>query len=322
MYNIIILLIVIYFNITYSFSTADSNSNSNNNVDNSNLYSFLAIGDWGGAALDTAAYNNVYAVSAEMAKIATKTMPKFILGTGDNFYWCGIQNTSDFQVDVDWTKPYTNSALDIDWYQILGNHEYGYNVSAQIDLANTLPRWIMDDRYYTKRIQVSNDVYISFIFLDTSPCVSAYRSSNPDGWDPCSSQYPTCSQSSTDDDFEGPCYFNQNILSQNCTEQFNWFQQQLAAVPKDDWLIVSGHHPIDEANVEDFTTELENHGFSIYFNGHVHALQQYTLDYKGIIIIIIIRYIIIIIIILRGICNNRCWFTCKYSRSNKSNDSC
>lgn len=169
----------------------------------------------------------------------------------------------------------------MDWYQVLGNHEYGYNVSAQIDLANTLPRWIMDDRYYTRRVQASSSQYISFIFLDTSPCVSAYRADNPSGWDPCSSQYPTCSQSSTTDDFEGPCYFHENILTQNCTEQYYWFIDQLKAVPTEDWLIIVGHHPIDEANVEDFTSALENHGFSIYFNGHVHALQQYTLDYKG-----------------------------------------
>jgi len=273
-------------------------SNIDIDVDGTSTFSFLAVGDWGGAALDTQAYDNVYAVSAQMAKTATKASPKFILGifisiiiiifiiiiiigTGDNFYWCGIQNTSDFQVPVDWTKPYTNAALDLDWYQILGNHEYGYNVSAQIDLANTLPRWIMDDRYYTKRIQASSNVYISLIFLDTSPCVTAYRVNNSKGWDPCSSQYPTCSQQSTDDDFEGQCYFYQNIMSQDCKTQYDWFQQQLDAVPADDWLIVSGHHPIDEADVEDFTTALQKRGFSIYFNGHVHSLQQYTLDYKG-----------------------------------------
>jgi hypothetical protein len=70
-------------------------------------------------------------------------------------------------------------------------------------------------------------------------------------------------------------------MSQDCKTQYDWFQQQLDAVPADDWLIVAGHHPIDEADVEDFTTILQKHGFSIYFNGHVHALQQYTLDYKG-----------------------------------------
>ena len=28
--------------------------------------------------------------------------PQFIIGTGDNFYWCGLQNTSDYQIAADW----------------------------------------------------------------------------------------------------------------------------------------------------------------------------------------------------------------------------
>jgi hypothetical protein len=44
---------------------------------------------------------------------------------------------------------------------------------------------------------------------------------------------------------------------------------------------VAGHHPIDEVDVEDFTSALEAHGFSIYFNGHTHTLCQYTVDNKG-----------------------------------------
>jgi len=252
-----------------------------------NLYSFLTVGDWGGASLNQQARNNVYAVSNQMAITASTMKPKFILGTGDNFYWCGIQNTSDFQIDVDWIEPYSNSALKLDWYNILGNHEYGYNVSAQLELSKILPHWILDDRYYTKRIKIgtspstSDSEYISFIFLDTSPCINAYRSNDPSRWDPCSTEYPTCSPDSTNDDFEGTCYFHQNILSQNCTKQYEWFKKQLDNVPKNDWLIVVGHHPIDELDIEDFVTVLEEHGFSIYFNGHIHALQQYTINYKG-----------------------------------------
>ena len=34
-------------------------------------------------------------------------------------------------------------------------------------------------------------------------------------------------------------------------------------MPEEDRLVVVGHHPIDEANVEDFTSALEDHGFSI-----------------------------------------------------------
>lgn len=90
-----------------------------------------------------------------------------------------------------------------------------------------------------------------------------------------------CSPGATDDDFEGPCDFHQNILTQNCDSQYNWFKTALLGVPADDWLIVVGHHPIDELDVKDFASLLIEHGFSIYLNGHTHTLNRYTLDNAG-----------------------------------------
>ena len=58
-------------------------------------------------------------------------------------------------------------------------------------------------------------------------------------------------------------------------------QQGAAAVPKDDWLIVVAHHPADEIDVEDFLTPLLARGFDLYLNGHVHTLNQYTIDGGG-----------------------------------------
>jgi hypothetical protein len=58
-------------------------------------------------------------------------------------------------------------------------------------------------------------------------------------------------------------------------------KEQLSNVPKDDWFIVVAHHPADEIDVEDFLTPIQEHGFDIYLNGHVHTLQQYTVDNKG-----------------------------------------
>ena len=55
-----------------------------------------------------------------MAVTATASDAKFILNTGDNYYWCGIQNTSDYQVSVDWLQPYKDASLQIPWYSILG----------------------------------------------------------------------------------------------------------------------------------------------------------------------------------------------------------
>lgn len=217
-----------------------------------------------------------------MVATASEYNAKFVVNTGDNFYWCGIQNTSDVQINVDFVKPYDE--LGLNFYSVLGNHEYGYNVSAQLDYATMNPKWIIDDRYYSRRMEAttsSSSANISFIFLDTSPCVTGYRASNPANYDPCSTSYPTCSIDATDDDFEGPCEFNANILTQNCTAQYDWFVQELDAADENDWLVVVGHHPLDEVTYHDFISPLNARGFSIYLNGHAHTLTQYTINNAG-----------------------------------------
>ena len=42
------------------------------------------------------------------------------------------------------------------WYGVLGNHEYGYDVDAQIALSqeSLAPKWVMDDRYFTRRVSL------------------------------------------------------------------------------------------------------------------------------------------------------------------------
>jgi len=241
-------------------------------------FNFVTIGDWGGAALGSYHKTAADQVAAQMGTTAAANDAKFVLNTGDNFYYCGIQNTSDYQIGVDYTSVYTAQSLQVQWYSILGNHEYGYNVEAQLQLSkeDVTNRWVMPARYYTERIQISASQYMSMLMLDTSPCVKAYRSSSKSGWDPCGSDFPTCSPIE-----EGTCHFHENILTQDCSTQFAWFKQQLANVPSDDWLVVVGHHPLDEVDVEDFTSELQKHGFDVYLNGHAHTLQQYTIDGQG-----------------------------------------
>lgn len=157
-------------------------------------------------------------------------------------------------------------------------------MQAQIDYHKINPQWKLPNRYYTERFQLDDgDNFMTLLVLDTSPCVSDYRNDNPNYWDPCSTQYPTCSQTDSDnDDFEGVCKFHENILSQNCGVQYSWLQATLTGIPREDWLVVVGHHPIDEVDVKDFTTLLQQRGFSIYLNGHTHLLNQYTIDGAGV----------------------------------------
>ena len=76
------------------------------------------------------------------------TFPPPQVNTGDNFYWCGIQNATDPQIHSDFELPYADPSLaSLQWYSILGNHEYGYNSQAEIDYAMINDRWIMPSRY-------------------------------------------------------------------------------------------------------------------------------------------------------------------------------
>ena len=236
--------------------------------------SFVTIGDWGGAGLGGYHEDTVYKVAKQIGKTAADNNAKFVINTGDNFYYCGIENTSDPLVEIDFVKPYTDQSLQVAWYGVLGNHEYGYSVEAQLELTKKLPNWVMPERYYTKRLLLDDagSHYASFIFIDTSPCIKAYRTHDSTGWDPCGGAYPTCSPSTA------TCHFHENILSQSCTDQADWFKSALAAVPADDWLIVVGHHPADEIDDQDLTSMMQEHGFDLYLNGHAHTLTQYSVD--------------------------------------------
>jgi len=248
-------------------------------------FSFLTVGDWGGEALEEPSkpyHQNVLNVAKAMETAMSHYGASFVVNTGDNFYWCGIGNTSDFQIKTDWVEPFqSKKALQVPWYSILGNHEYGYNFSAQFQITKQYKNWIMDDHHYSKRIELGTSHYATFIFLDTSPCVSEYRSAEPKGWDPCGTEYPTCSLSGGPDQFEGPCRFHQNIMSIECKPQFTWLQKTLADAPKEDWLIVVGHHGADEIDEEDFTTAMQQRGVDLYINGHEHALTHYLVDNAG-----------------------------------------
>lgn len=81
---------------------------------------FISFPVFLGAAIDSQDYKNVYAVSKQMNITASAVDAKFIINTGDNFYWCGIQNTSDFQIQKDFLEPYNYSSLQLKWYSTLG----------------------------------------------------------------------------------------------------------------------------------------------------------------------------------------------------------
>jgi tartrate-resistant acid phosphatase type 5 len=243
----------------------------------------LSVGDWGSAALGGYHLRNAQSTAYAMKIYASEYNPKLVLNTGDNFYYCGIQNTSDPQVNSDYVELFGN--IDLPWYNTLGNHDYGFNPDAQLELNQTIPQWIMDARYYHRRVifnssDIQNNTYetsnisiaLNVIVLDTNPCVNDYRGDDRAKWDPCSIQYPLCSP------VAGECMFHENIINQSCKTQLDWFNTTLSNIPLTEWVFVIGHHKADEIDVEDFQSLLGSNRVNLYLNGHNHNLEHYSID--------------------------------------------
>ena len=254
----------------------------------------LSVGDWGSAALGGYHLRNAENTAAAMSVYVEKYKPKLVLNTGDNFYYCGIHNTSDPQVSADYVELFGNIGLP--WYNTLGNHDYGFNPDAQLALNETIPTWNMDARYYHKRVVLDTNtntddtddtddtnktknesVVLNIIVLDTNPCIADYRGDDRAKWDPCSIQYPTCAP------MQGECMFHQNIIQQDCKTQLDWFNATLSGINarnsnNTEWVFVLGHHKADEIDVEDFQDLLNSDRVHLYLNGHNHNLEHYSID--------------------------------------------
>jgi tartrate-resistant acid phosphatase type 5 len=242
----------------------------------------LSLGDWGSASLGGYHLRNAESTSDAMKIYASEYKPKLILNTGDNFYYCGIKNTSDPQINTDYVSLFGNIGLY--WYNTLGNHDYGFNPAAQLELNQIIPNWVMDDRYYHRRVILSNidsntttlnitlNITLHIIVLDTNPCINDYRGEDRAKWDPCNIQYPTCSP------MPGECMFHHNIIAQDCKTQLDWFNATVSSIPPNEWVFVLGHHKADEIDTEDFLSIINSDRVHLYLNGHNHNLEHYSVD--------------------------------------------
>ena len=268
MHNVINVVWILLYLSQLSFITA-VNATSNINI--------LSVGDWGSAALGGYHLRNAQDTSNAMQAYLNEYSPKLVLNPGDNFYYCGIQNGSDPQINEDFIKLF--GGIHLPWYNVLGNHDYGFNPDAQLWLNQTISTWIMDARYYHRRVVLDPDpdpnssLILNIIVLDTNPCISDYRGNDRAKWDPCGIQYPTC------EPIADECRFHENILQQDCKAQLEWFRTTLESIDAtNEWIFVLGHHKANEIDVEDFQDVLSDARIHLYINGHTHLLDHYAID--------------------------------------------
>lgn len=238
--------------------------------------SFMSIGDFGCMPVGGWRAQEELTVSAKFTSFAQQVKPEFILNPGDNFYWCGVHNKTSSLWDSTFENVFADQSLMVNWYSALGNHDYGLpgSVEAQIEYESpNKNRWVLPNRYYYKRVSVGGGAAnVSLIVLDSSPCQSMYRSTDPSGWDPCGSSLPN--------DCPG-CTFHANVVAQSCATQLAWLKTTLASIPEGDWRIAMIHAPASDIDVEDLITPLQEANFDLVVNGHVHLLAHYTVDGVG-----------------------------------------
>lgn len=181
--------------------------------------------------------------------------PEFIVATGDIHHFEGVRSVTDPLWMTNYELIYSHPELMIDWFPVLGNHEYRGNTQAVLDYTNVSRRWTMPARYYTKSFS-DNGTTLRIVWVDTPPMMDKYRNE--------SETYP-------------------DACLQDLNKQLAWIDSVLTAA-KEEWVIVVGHHPIyaqttkDGSERQDMQTRLDpilrKHKVDMYVCGHIHNFQH------------------------------------------------
>lgn len=181
--------------------------------------------------------------------------PEFVAALGDIHHFNGVQSTADPLWMTNYELVYSHPELMLDWFAILGNHEYRGNTQACIDYSGVSRRWVMPARYYTK-VFAHDGMTLRLVWIDTTPMISKYRNL-PEG-------YPDAAR-------------------QDWHRQQQWLDSVLTA-EREDWVIVMGHHPIFADTGKELTERtdmqqnvdaiLRKHKVDFYINGHIHNFQH------------------------------------------------
>ena len=109
-----------------------------------------------------------------MGEMAKTTGMECVLAVGDIHHFNGVASVNDPLWMTNFEQVYSHPELMLDWFPVLGNHEYRGNTQAVLDYSKVSRRWMMPARYYTKAFE-DNGTTIRIVFLDTTPLIDRYR---------------------------------------------------------------------------------------------------------------------------------------------------
>jgi 3',5'-cyclic AMP phosphodiesterase CpdA len=195
-------------------------------------------------------------IAAAMGEWAGKAGIDFVAAAGDEHHFNGVASVTDPLWLTNFELIYSHPELMLDWYPVLGNHEYKGNSQAVIDYSKVSRRWVMPARYYTMVKKVDSITSIRLVFIDTAPFIGKYRKDSID--------YPdVCKQ-----DYKAQLHFIDSVLT----------------VSTEKWKVVIGHHPVyanttkNENERTDMQTSIDpilrKHKVDFYICGHIHNFQH------------------------------------------------
>jgi tartrate-resistant acid phosphatase type 5 len=215
-------------------------------------FNFLVVGDWGRNGSP-----NQRLVADRMGKLAERTASRFTISTGDNFYTFGVSSKTDSQWDRSFTDVYTSEALQRPWYAVLGNHDYGGNVQAQIDRSGTGP-WVMDDLWYERTPEQIGHPDVHLFFINT--VVWLGKEAFPFKW------------------------LGSDIEKGDRERQIDWLTRRLGESAAR-FKFVFGHHGIysigphgGKMRMRELDDVLRKYRVTAYVNGHDHCLYHISRD--------------------------------------------
>jgi 3',5'-cyclic AMP phosphodiesterase CpdA len=201
-------------------------------------------------------YHDQKPVAAKMGEVAENIDIEFVISSGDTHHYDGVRSVNDPLWMTNYELVYSNPELLVEWYPVLGNHEYRGNTQAVIDYSKVSRRWCMPGRYYTKSFKTEEGESVLIVFIDTPPLIDKYRDETE--------SYP-------------------DAVQQDMQKQLDWIDATLKSATEK-WKIVVGHHPVyaetskDDNERRDMQKRIDpilrKYNVDIYICGHIHNFQH------------------------------------------------
>ena len=137
---------------------------------NEEAHSFIVANDLGRNG-----YYEQKPIAELMGELAENIDIEFVAALGDVHHFEGVASVDDPLWMTNYELIYSHPELMIDWYAILGNHEYRGNTQAVLDYAKVSRRWSPKGRYYAIEQEAGDNEKMLLVFIDTTPMIDKYR---------------------------------------------------------------------------------------------------------------------------------------------------